>query len=188
MTDEYLQVTTTTDSRREAASLARSAVEGRLAACAQLVGPIASTYWWEGEVETADEWMVLFKTTAVRLEELAALITEEHSYDTPEIIATPVTAGGADYLDWVSEQTESDEVDDDEIDDDIGDEIDDGAGDEDGSAGRRTGVVDEIVAAADIDDIDDMEEIDLDDDIGADDDADTVDEDAEDEDDDVSVS
>jgi periplasmic divalent cation tolerance protein len=111
MAQAYVQVSTTTDSRQEAAALGRSAVEARLAACAQLVGPIASTYWWEGEIESAEEWMVLFKTTADRFEELAALITDEHSYDSPEIIATPVTGGSADYLGWVSEQTahESDE-------------------------------------------------------------------------------
>lgn len=106
MTESFVQVTTTTDSRQEAAAIARSAVEERLAACAQLVGPIASTYWWEGEIESAEEWMVLFKTTADRFEELAGLIAEQHSYDTPEIIATPVVAGSVDYLGWVSDQTE----------------------------------------------------------------------------------
>lgn len=125
MTDDYLQVTTTTDSRREAAGLARAAVEERLAACAQLVGPITSTYWWDGEVETAEEWMVLFKTTSARLEELAALIGEQHSYETPEIIATPITAGGAEYLDWVSEQTAPADDVDDTADDDLEDLLED---------------------------------------------------------------
>jgi len=106
MAQSFVQVTTTTDSRQEAAAIARSAVEERLAACAQLVGPIASTYWWEDEIESAEEWMVLFKTTADRFEELAGLIAEQHSYDTPEIIATPVVAGSVDYLGWVSDQTE----------------------------------------------------------------------------------
>ncbi|MCW2912981.1 MAG: CutA1 divalent ion tolerance protein [Actinomycetia bacterium] len=111
MDQAYVQVTTTIDSRQEAAILARSAVEERLAACAQLVGPIASTYWWEGEIESAEEWMVVFKTTIDRFEELARLITERHSYDTPEIMATPVVAGSADYLGWVSDQTDQVEED-----------------------------------------------------------------------------
>lgn len=106
MAEAYVQVTTSTDSRKEAATLAKSAVQERLAAAAQLVGPIASTYWWEGEIETAEEWMVVFKTTADRFEELASLITEVHSYDTPEIIASPVVAGSMDYLAWITEQTE----------------------------------------------------------------------------------
>lgn len=107
----YVQVTTTTDSRAEAAELARSAVAERLVACAQLVGPIASTYWWEDEIESAEEWMVVFKTSADRFEELASLIAEGHSYDTPEIIATPVVAGSMDYLAWITEQTEAGERD-----------------------------------------------------------------------------
>jgi periplasmic divalent cation tolerance protein len=111
MADAYVQVTTTTDSRQEAARLAKSAVLERLAACAQLIGPIASTYWWEGEIESAEEWMVVFKTTADRFEELAELITENHSYDTPEVIATPVVAGSGDYLAWMSEQTVPDVTD-----------------------------------------------------------------------------
>jgi periplasmic divalent cation tolerance protein len=109
MTEAYVQVTTATDSRQEAATLAKSAVQQRLAACAQLVGPLASTYWWEGEIETAEEWMVVFKTTVGRFEELAGLITESHSYDTPEIIATPVVAGSGEYLGWVKEQTTADD-------------------------------------------------------------------------------
>jgi periplasmic divalent cation tolerance protein len=113
MTEAYVQVTTATDSRQEAATLAKSAVQQRLAACAQLVGPLASTYWWEGEIEAAEEWMVMFKTTTERFDELSDLITEQRSYDTPEIIALPVVVGQADYLAWVSEQTDSlDETDD----------------------------------------------------------------------------
>ncbi|WP_242901750.1 divalent-cation tolerance protein CutA [Actinomadura terrae] len=118
MAQSYVQVTTTTDSRPEAAELAKSAVAERLAACAQLVGPIASTYWWEGEIESAEEWMVVFKTTADHFDELASLITDGHSYDTPEIIATPVVAGSMDYLAWVAEQTEPDPDEDNDIDED----------------------------------------------------------------------
>jgi periplasmic divalent cation tolerance protein len=129
MDQAYVQVTTTIDSRQEAADLARSAVEERLAACAQLVGPIASTYWWEGEIESAEEWMVVFKTTSDRFEELAVLITERHTYDTPEIIATPVVAGSSDYLDWVTEQT--DKGDDDLEEEDLVDDEEDVAVDVD---------------------------------------------------------
>jgi len=57
--------------------------------------------------------MVGFKTTSTRFDELASLITEGHSYDSPEIIATPVVAGSMDYLAWVAEQTEADEDEDD---------------------------------------------------------------------------
>jgi periplasmic divalent cation tolerance protein len=102
---EYLQVQTTTDSRAEAMELGRSAVQARLAACAQVAGPVASTYWWEGGIERAEEWLVLLKLPAARFSELAAFITERHSYDEPEIVAIPIVAGTATYLSWISEET-----------------------------------------------------------------------------------
>src|SRR5215471_16211205 len=90
---EYLQVQTTTDSRAEAMDLARAAVEARIAACGQVAGPIASTYWWNDELERAEEWFVFFKLPADRYEELA------------ELIALPIVAGAAGYLQWLTEET-----------------------------------------------------------------------------------
>jgi periplasmic divalent cation tolerance protein len=101
----YLQVQTTTDSRAEAMELSRAAVEARLAACAQVAGPVASTYWWDDGLERAEEWLVLLKLPADRYEELAAFIAERHSYDEPEIIALPIIAGSAAYLTWMREET-----------------------------------------------------------------------------------
>jgi periplasmic divalent cation tolerance protein len=102
---EYLQVQTTTDSRAEAMELGRAAVEARLAACAQVAGPVASTYWWEGGIERAEEWLILLKTPADRFGELAAFLTDRHSYDEPEIVALPIAAGSAPYLSWIREET-----------------------------------------------------------------------------------
>ena len=102
---QYLQVQTTTDSRAEAVELGRAAVEARLAACAQVAGPVASTYWWEGGIERAEEWLVLLKTPADRFAELTAFLTERHSYDEPEIVALPIVAGSASYLSWIREET-----------------------------------------------------------------------------------
>jgi periplasmic divalent cation tolerance protein len=101
----FLQVQTTTDSRAEAIELGRAAVEARLAACAQVAGPVASTYWWEGEMERAEEWLVLLKLPADKYADLASLLANLHSYDEPEIIATPIAAGSAGYLGWISAET-----------------------------------------------------------------------------------
>jgi periplasmic divalent cation tolerance protein len=101
----YLLVQTTTDSRAEAIELSRAAVEARLAACAQVSGPVASTYWWDDSLERAEEWMILLKLPADRYEELAAFLAERHSYDEPEIIAVPIVAGSAAYLNWMREET-----------------------------------------------------------------------------------
>jgi periplasmic divalent cation tolerance protein len=102
---EYLQVQTTTDSRTEAMELARAAVESRLAACAQVAGPVTSTYWWDEAVERAEEWLIMLKLPADKYEQLAALLTERHSYDEPEIVATPIIAGSETYLTWIKDET-----------------------------------------------------------------------------------
>ena len=102
---EYLQVQTTTDSRAEAMELARAAVEARLAACGQVAGPVASTYWWNDELERAEEWFVFFKLPADRYEALAAFLAERHSYDEPEIVATQFVAGSPSFLGWITEET-----------------------------------------------------------------------------------
>jgi len=83
------------------------AVEERLAACAQVSGPITSTYRWHGEVESAQEWLCVLKTTSVLLDPLCGALKLAHSYETPEIIATAIDAGDPDYLAWVAGETGS---------------------------------------------------------------------------------
>jgi periplasmic divalent cation tolerance protein len=102
---QFLQVQTTTDSRAEAMELGQEAVQARLAACAQVAGPVASTFWWEDGIERAEEWILVLKLPAGRFPELADFLIERHSYDEPEIIATPIVAGSASYLDWIAEET-----------------------------------------------------------------------------------
>jgi periplasmic divalent cation tolerance protein len=101
----HTQATTTVDAEDAARALARSAVEARVAACAQVVGPISSTYWWDDEVDTSQEWYVVFKTTSEAYPALEAHIKANHSYDVPEIIATPIVAGNAGYLEWITIET-----------------------------------------------------------------------------------
>jgi periplasmic divalent cation tolerance protein len=105
MPSDYLQVTTTTDSEAEAVRLARLGVENRLAACGQVLSPIQSTYWWQGKLESAREWMVIFKTTAERAEQLMERLRAEHSYETPDIVAVPIVSGSSAYLRWISAET-----------------------------------------------------------------------------------
>ena len=101
----YLQVQTTTDSRAEAIELGQGAVAARLAACAQVAGPIASTYWWEDGIERAEEWLLLLKLPADRYEALAEYLAQQHSYDEPEIVATPIVAGSPAFLTWIEDET-----------------------------------------------------------------------------------
>lgn len=101
----FCQVLTTTDSRTAALDLAQSVVRDRLAACAQVLGPISSVYWWDGQVQTAEEWQCVMKTTEDRYPALAAHLSREHSYDVPEILCLPVSAGSPDYLAWIRTET-----------------------------------------------------------------------------------
>lgn len=92
---------TVTAPKEVAQRLARIVVEESLVACAQLSGPVASTYRWQGELETADEWYCRLKTTERRLPALVARIRGLHPYEVPEIIATPIVDGNPDYLAWI---------------------------------------------------------------------------------------
>ncbi|WP_322761055.1 divalent-cation tolerance protein CutA [Frankia sp. Cr2] len=101
----HLQAMTSIDSSEAAERIGRLLVERRLAACFQVLGPIRSTYRWQGEIEQADEWLCLAKTTTERFAELAQEIAQAHPYETPEIIATPIVHGLGDYLDWITAET-----------------------------------------------------------------------------------
>ena len=99
-------MTTAAGSEEEAERIGAALVERRLAACVQVIGPISSRYRWQGAVERSTEWMCVAKTSAARYPELEAAIRELHSYDEPEILATPIVAGSAGYLEWLGRNVE----------------------------------------------------------------------------------
>jgi periplasmic divalent cation tolerance protein len=105
MPSEHVIVASTTDSEQAARALAAGAIDAKLGACAQIVGPITSVYRWEGKVQTEQEWRVEIKTTADRVAALIEHIKSNHSYDVPEIIATPITGGSPEYLSWLADET-----------------------------------------------------------------------------------
>lgn len=92
-------------SDQEARRVARTVVEERLAACANLLGPCRSVYRWQGEVEEAEEVPALFKTSAKRAEALIARIAELHSYDIPAAVAWPIEQTLPAYSDWVEQES-----------------------------------------------------------------------------------
>jgi periplasmic divalent cation tolerance protein len=103
MTD-FLQITTTTDSGPAAERIANELVTRRLAGCVQILGPMQSVYRWQEKVERAEEWLLLIKTSHDRYEAVETAIRELHTYECPEIIATPITAGSTAYLAWLEQQ------------------------------------------------------------------------------------
>jgi len=94
-------VLTTADNPREAAHLARTLVEERLAACASLIPGVQSIYQWQGQVESATETLLLLKTAEARIPALQARLLQLHSYQTPEFLVLPVESGSPAYLDWL---------------------------------------------------------------------------------------
>lgn len=102
---EHVIVVTTTDSEDRARELAAGAVAAKLGACAQVVGPVTSVYRWDGEVQTDPEWRVEIKTAADRVDPLTEHLVAAHTYDVPEVVATPITGGSAEYLAWVVDET-----------------------------------------------------------------------------------
>jgi periplasmic divalent cation tolerance protein len=106
MTDpRVVQIQIAHSDREALEGMIRELVDEGLIACGQLVGPIGSTFTWEGSVQSADEWLALLKTSKPAVEDLVARIAEAHSYDVPEILVTEIADGYGPYLDWVVEQT-----------------------------------------------------------------------------------
>lgn len=102
---DALQVFTTAHVRELAEQIAEQLVSRRLAACVQVVGPVLSVYRWEGKMDSSQEWLCIIKTRQARYAEVEATIRELHPYEVPEIIATPITAGAAAYLEWLAGAT-----------------------------------------------------------------------------------
>jgi len=106
MSEVYCVVYISVDSESAAATLAQALVQDRLAACVQSVGPVRSTYLWQGELKQDNEYLLIAKTRQARLEALTARVKALHSYDVPEIIALPIIGGLPAYLDWVQHETQ----------------------------------------------------------------------------------
>lgn len=95
-------VLTTAATDEHAARIADALVEGRLAACVNIVGPIRSVYRWKGEICRDDERLLIVKTTVARFEEVRQMIRAVHSYALPEVILLPIAEGDPGYLDWIA--------------------------------------------------------------------------------------
>jgi len=102
---DFSLVYVTTESKKEAQAIARALLEERLIACANIIEPMQSLYWWEGKIEDSDETVLIVKTRAAHLPALTARVKEMHSYDCPCIVALPITDGSKDYLTWLARET-----------------------------------------------------------------------------------
>lgn len=100
--DRYIVVLTTFPADGDAEAVARTLVEEHLAACVNVLPPMASVYRWQGAVERADERQLIIKTTAASLERLQTRLRSLHPYDVPEFLTLSVESGAPDYLAWLA--------------------------------------------------------------------------------------
>ena len=100
----FIQIQITFPTAELAHAAAAKLVQEKLVACAQVCGSIQSVYTWEGICETNKETLLLAKTTFSLFERIESVIRAEHPYECPQIIALPIVASNADYLDWLNKQ------------------------------------------------------------------------------------
>lgn len=106
MTDKIV-VLSTCGSEDEAEKLARLVVAQHLAACVNVIPRVRSYYRWNGAIESADEYLLVIKSSRDRMPALLASLEKEHSYEVPEVIALPVVEGAANYLNWLQASLEN---------------------------------------------------------------------------------
>ena len=104
--NQLILVLTTAPTPEDAQRIAQGLLHQRLAACVSILPGAVSHYWWEGQIEAAQEHVLLIKAQEQHLEALTHAIKALHTYSVPEVIALPVLGGNPDYLRWVVESTD----------------------------------------------------------------------------------
>jgi len=88
----------------EAEKIANRLLTQRKAACVNIIPKVRSLFWWKGELDSADEAVLIVKSKASLVDEIVSLVKEAHSYEVPEVIALPLIGGNPDYLSWMSDE------------------------------------------------------------------------------------
>ena len=101
---DEIVVLITVGTEEEAQRIARALLEQRKAACVNIIPGVSSLFWWKGELDSAQESLLVVKTKKSVLNEVTRLVKEIHSYDIPEVIAVPIVGGNQDYLEWIGEE------------------------------------------------------------------------------------
>ena len=97
----YIIVLMTTSNKKEAETIAHKLLEEQLIACANIVDCVSSLFYWKQKIERENETLVIMKSSEKLFKQLTQRIQELHSYEVPEILALPITAGSQSYLDWL---------------------------------------------------------------------------------------
>jgi periplasmic divalent cation tolerance protein len=98
---KYVVIFIAAGTDEEAQEVAKALLKTRHAACVNIVPKINSLFWWHGDLDSAQESLLIVKSKASLVSEIVGLVKEVHSYETPEIVALPIIGGNPDYLDWI---------------------------------------------------------------------------------------
>lgn len=101
---EYFQVFITTPTQVSAKSICQKLLRERLIACAQIFGPLRSSYWWGGEINRSKEWLCIVKTDRRHYRKMEDRIKQLHPYEIPEIIGLPIVVSLAEYRNWLKKE------------------------------------------------------------------------------------
>lgn len=104
MSAEFVVIFVTASTEEEAKKIESTLLDQRKAACVNIILGIKSSFWWKGEIETAQEVLLVIKTKTSKLNEIIRIVKEIHSYETPEVIALPIIGGNEDYLRWIGKE------------------------------------------------------------------------------------
>lgn len=107
MKSEFIQVLVSCESAKQAKTMVDSLLNDQIIACAQIMPTIESFYRWQGQIERAEESLLLLKTRADQFAAIEKKIKSLHNYKVPEIIAIPLVDGSTGYLNWINEQIKS---------------------------------------------------------------------------------
>ena len=105
--DDLIIILMTASSAEEAQLISNSLLEKRLIACSNIINDMKSKFWWNGNIQTENEVMIIAKSRKSHLKEIIKNVKSLHSYDVPEILSIPILNGNPDYLDWLIKETDN---------------------------------------------------------------------------------
>ena len=101
MKNNYIIILVTTKDKPEAEKITQSLLKERLIACANIVNPVTSFFYWSGKIDKAEECLIVMKSRRDLFAQVAEHVKGLHSYEVPEILALPIVEGSTAYLDWM---------------------------------------------------------------------------------------
>lgn len=99
----YIVVFITASNQKEASNIAKALLENKLVACVNILDKVKSIFWWQGKIDQAQEALLIVKSKKSELNKIIKLVKSIHSYQVPEIIASPIIGGNQSYLRWLNE-------------------------------------------------------------------------------------